>query len=236
MRETLTLMQATGLRAAGAGVNRQAAAAPAEFPTDSGRLLVFSYGSPTAGVPPEWAAGEDQPGVNLLPPLTPSGAREVAEHVHAHRRDGDRVVVSIHWGGNWGYLIPREHRKFAHRLVDAGAADVIHGHSSHHPMGIEVHRGRPILYGAGDFLNDYEGIGGQVAFRSDLTLMYFPVVDGSGALVSFELVPMRIRRFRLERASGEETRWLAGMLNRESRGLGVSVENTPEGRLALRWE
>lgn len=235
LRETLDVLQAAGLRTPGAGLNQQAAAAPAEFPTGSGRLLVFSYGSPSAGVPREWAAGENQPGVNLLPPLTPAGAREVIEHVQAQKRNGDRVVLSIHWGPNWGYAIPAGHREFAHRLVDAGVADVIHGHSSHHPMGIEVYRGRPILYGAGDFLNDYEGIGGHESFRGDLTLMYFPVLDESGTLVSFEMTPMRIRRFRLERASEEETGWLADMLDRESRELGVRVEKTPERRLALRW-
>jgi poly-gamma-glutamate capsule biosynthesis protein CapA/YwtB (metallophosphatase superfamily) len=229
LRETLAVLQAAGLRTPGAGVDQRAAAAPAELRTGSGRLLIFSYGSPTAGVPPEWAAGEDQPGVNLLSPLTPAGPREVIEHVHAHRRDDDRVVVSIHWGGNWGYAVPAEHREFAHRLVDAGAADVIHGHSSHHPLGIEVYRGRPILYGAGDFLNDYEGIGGHETFRGDLTLMYFPTLDESGTLISFEMAPMRIRRFRLERASVEEAGWLAEMLDRESRGFGVRVEKTADG-------
>jgi poly-gamma-glutamate capsule biosynthesis protein CapA/YwtB (metallophosphatase superfamily) len=46
---------------------------------------------------------------------------------------------------------------------------------------------------------------------------------------------MRIRRFRLERASVEEAGWLAEMLDRESRGFGVRVEKTADGRLALRW-
>jgi poly-gamma-glutamate capsule biosynthesis protein CapA/YwtB (metallophosphatase superfamily) len=235
LRETLRALRGVGLRTPGAGVDPQEAAAPAVLETPSGRLLVFSYGSPTAGVPPEWRAGEGQPGVNLLPELGPGGAREVVEHIRAYRREGDRVVVSIHWGGNWGYNVPPSQRDFAHRLVDAGAADVIHGHSSHHPKGIEVYRGRPILYGAGDFLNDYEGIAGKEAFRGDLTLMYFPTLDGSGALASFEMTPMRIRRFRLERASREEARWLREILDRESREFDARVEITRTGRLVLRW-
>jgi poly-gamma-glutamate capsule biosynthesis protein CapA/YwtB (metallophosphatase superfamily) len=233
--ETLGVLQRAGLQTPGAGLNRKEAAAPAVLNTRSGRLLVFSYGSPSAGVPLEWQANEDQPGVNLLPDLSPQRAQEVIEHIERYRRADDRVVISLHWGENWGYDVPRSQQVFAHRLVDAGAADIIHGHSSHHPKGIEVYQGPPILYGCGDFLNDYEGIGGKEAFRGDLTVMYFPTMDGSGALVSLEMTPMRIRRFRLVRASKEEASWLMETLDRESRRFGARVAKTPEGRLALRW-
>lgn len=40
----------------------------------------------------------------------------------------------------------------------AAGIDVVHGHSSHHAKGFEVHRGRLIVYGAGDLISDYEGI------------------------------------------------------------------------------
>lgn len=236
LRETLEVLQEAGMATPGAGTDPQEAAAPAVVSTATGRLLVFSYGTPSAGVPPEWEATENQPGVHLLSSPSASRVDEVARHVHAHRRDGDRVVVSLHWGGNWGYDVPASQREFAHGLIDAEAADVVHGHSSHHPKGIEVHGGRPILYGAGDFFNDYEGIGGREEFRAELTLMYFPVMDASGALVSFEMVPMRIRRFRLERASDEDTRWLAERLDRESRRFGARVERSADDRLTLAWD
>jgi len=66
------------------------------------------------------------------------------------------------------------------RLVDAGAADVLHGHTSHHPRGIELYRGRAILYGCSDFLIDYEGIGGDGAYRPELCLMVFVTLEGEG--------------------------------------------------------
>jgi poly-gamma-glutamate capsule biosynthesis protein CapA/YwtB (metallophosphatase superfamily) len=236
LRETLSTLREAGLAAPGAGLDLDEAAAPAVLQTGSGRLLVFSWGAPSAGVPRSWQAGPDRPGVNLLPDLSPQTAQEVVDHVQAHRREGDRVVVSLHWGPNWGYDVPPAQRGFAHRLVDAGAADIVHGHSSHHPKGIEVRRGRPILYGCGDFLNDYEGIGGKERFRGELTLMYFPTLDDAGALTAFELVPMRIHRFRLECASEEEARWLSRTLDRESRPFGTRVEQVDGGRLALRWD
>ncbi|MGC9522157.1 MAG: CapA family protein [Anaerolineae bacterium] len=236
LQETLTVLQAAGLHTAGAGQDREAAAAPATVETDAGRVLVFSYGFPNAGVPLAWQAQDGRPGVNVLPDLSRESAQRIIDDVSAYRQAADRMVVSLHWGGNWGYAVSRSEQDFAHWLIDAGAADVIHGHSSHHPKGIEVYKDRPILYGAGDFLNDYEGIEGLERFRADLTLMYFPTLDASGALVSFEMTPLRIHRFRLQHASAEETRWLAKTLDRESRKLGARVEETEEGRLLLRWE
>ena len=48
---------------------------------------------------------------------------------------------------------------------------------------------RLILYGCGDFLNDYEGIRGYEEFRSDLALMYFADIEPTtGNLAAFEIV------------------------------------------------
>jgi poly-gamma-glutamate synthesis protein (capsule biosynthesis protein) len=146
------------------------------------------------------------------------------------------VVISIHWGGNWGYHVSAQERAFAHRLLDAGAADVLHGHSSHHPRGIEIYRERLILNGCGDFLNDYEGIGGHESFRPELCLMVFPTLDAaSGRLQRLALVPMRVRRFRLQHAAEEEARWLQRTLDRESRAFGTRVDYASTRELLLRW-
>jgi hypothetical protein len=53
------------------------------------------------------------------------------------------VVVTIHWGANWGYGVPADQVRFAHRLIDGGIS-LIHGHSSHHPRRVEVYRGQAI--------------------------------------------------------------------------------------------
>jgi len=160
----------------------------------------------------------------------------LAQRVREARRPGDVVVVSLHWGGNWGFGIPDEQRRFARALVDRAGVDVVHGHSSHHVKGIEVHRDRLLLYGCGDFLNDYEGIGSLEAFRGDLGAMFLPRLDAqSGRLLELTLVPTRIRRFRVERAPAEGVRWLAGVLEREGHDLGTGVERQPDDTLRLRW-
>lgn len=233
--QTLATLRDAGLGAPGAGQDLDDAAAPAIVRTGAGRLLVFSYAAPDAGVPPEWAAAPGKPGVHFIDGFGNSRARQVVEHVRRHRRTDDRVVVSLHWGGNWGYEIPRSHRRFAHALIDEGAADVVHGHSSHHAKAIEVYEGRPILYGCGDFINDYEGIGGREEFRSELTAMYFPTLSGDGRLAALTLTPMRVERFRLRRAVEGDARRLAEVLDRESRRFGTHVQLDESERLRVEW-
>jgi poly-gamma-glutamate synthesis protein (capsule biosynthesis protein) len=236
LADTLETLRRAGLQSAGAGRDKAEAAAPAVLTTAKGRVLVFSFGAQSSGIPPDWAAAAGLPGVNLLADFSPATLRRVAAQVKVVKRPADVVVASIHWGGNWGYAVPEAHQRFVHGLIDLCGVDVVHGHSSHHPLGIEVYRGRPILYGCGDFLNDYEGIAGYEAYRGDLSLMYFLTVDAaSGQLLRLWMIPMQTRRFRLNRASAEDTRWLRVVLDREGRRLGSRVEAGPGGSLTLRW-
>ena len=146
-------------------------------------------------------------------------------------------MVSIHWGDNWGYFIPTEQRQFAHRLIDETGSDIIHCHSSHHPKGIEVYQDKPIFYGCGDFLNDYEGISGYEAYRDDLALMYFVSMDPStGRLSHLRLIPTQIKRFRSNRATTEDAKWLRDLLNSEGKKLGTRVELNDDGSMNLYWE
>ncbi len=235
--ETLQILEEAGIKSAGAGVDASNAAEPAVLEVGAGRrVLVFAYASPTSGVPPEWAAAPERPGVNLLAELSASVVHEVAATVERHDCEGSVVVVSIHWGGNWGYDIPQEQIDFAHGLIDEAGVDIVHGHSSHHVKGIEVYKDRLILYGCGDFLNDYEGIGGREWYRPDLGLMYIPTVDAaSGALLGLRLAPMRIRHFRLNHADRSDADWLRSLLERENFGHDARVRIDDDGMLTMEW-
>jgi poly-gamma-glutamate synthesis protein (capsule biosynthesis protein) len=234
--ETLATLRTPGIRTVGAGGDETEAAAPATIELSDGhRVIVFAFGMASAGVPEAWAAAAGRAGVNLLRDFSREAAERIARQVRAVKRAGDVIVVSLHWGSNWGYAVPRAQREFAHRLIDTAGVDVVHGHSSHHPKGIEVHGDRLVLYGCGDFLNDYEGIGGYGGFRPDLALMYFATLDAvTGKLARLPLTPTRIRHFRVNRARGDEARWLEAMLEREGRALGTSVERLQDDTLALK--
>lgn len=234
--ETLETLAARGIRTAGAGRDLREARRPASVDVaGGGRLVVFAFGSETSGVARSWAATEERPGVDLLEDLSPATAAGIGGRVAETKRPGDLVVASIHWGSNWGYDVPPRFVRFAHRLIESGV-DLVHGHSSHHPRPIEVYRGRLILYGCGDLIDDYEGITGYESFRADLVLMYFPALDAaSGRLVGLRMVPMQIRKFRLTRPSRADVRWLEDTVARCSAGFGSSVEVAADGSLSLRW-
>ncbi|WP_156747064.1 CapA family protein [Mycobacterium sp. E2733] len=225
LADTVTALTGAGIRGVGAGADLLAARKPAVVDVrDGNRVTVGSVAMPSAGVPASWAARHDRPGVRLIRDSSVRGAAdEVAADVLAHKRDGQVAIVSVHWGSNWGYAIAQSDVGFAHRLIDAGV-DVVHGHSSHHPRPIEIYRGKPILYGCGDVIDDYEGIGGHESFRSDLRLLYLTETDpAAGELVSLRMIPLRVRRMRLERAARNEAEWLRGTIEHVSRRFGLRV-------------
>jgi poly-gamma-glutamate synthesis protein (capsule biosynthesis protein) len=232
--ETLTTLQKLDVKATGAGRNDREARAPAVLNLANARLLVFSFGSTSSGIPPEWAATSDTPGVNLLSDLSEASASEVADQVMAQKRPGDLVVVSIHWGSNWGYHIPDQHTILARALIDKAGVSIVHGHSSHHPRAIEIYRDRLILYGCGDFLNDYEGIPGYERYRDDLALMYFADLDpASGSLHALKLIPLLIKNFRLSIPPWRDIEWIQQRLDRECQKFGTRVSFDAERQLTV---
>lgn len=234
LAETLATLAGCGIRTAGAGDSLEAAASPARIDVGTTGLLVFGIGGPDCGIPPSWSASAGESGVFRIDDFSPASVDRIAGLVARFRGDRDLVIASIHWGGNWGYDVPAEHRRFAHALIDRAGIGLVHGHSSHHPRGIEVYRGRAILYGCGDFLNDYEGIPDRETFRNDLTFMYFPVLHArSGELLRLEMMPLVMRKFSLQHPSPTDREWLFAMMTRECRRLGTSLVEREE---VLTWD
>jgi poly-gamma-glutamate synthesis protein (capsule biosynthesis protein) len=223
--ETLETLRHACIPYAGAGLDADEAAAPAVIGmAGEGCVLVFGFALETSGVPPSWAAGAYKPGINLLVDVSARSLEQIARSIEDARQPGDLAMASIHWGGNWGYAVARQERTLAHALIDVAGFDIVHGHSSHHPKPIEIHRDRLILYGCGDFINDYEGITGHEDFRSELALLYLPrLARPEGTLLSLELVPFRLRKFRLDRARTEDAAWLAATLDRACAPFGTHV-------------
>ena len=235
LSQTLQTLDAAGIAHSGAGNDAEEAMRPAVLYTAAKhRILFFSFGSMSSGIPQEWQAKSIFPGVNLLDDFSEATATRACEQMRAYRKPNDLIVASIHWGSNWGYEIPREEIAFAHELIERGVA-LVHGHSSHHAKAIEVFKGRLILYGCGDFITDYEGIRGYKMFRGDLALMYLVELDpDSGELIAARLVPMQMRRFRLEHASPSDAKWLCNLLNKLGERFGTAVRLEEEHSLSLK--
>ncbi len=238
LQDTLTSLSSINVRYAGAGLTAYEAEAPVAIEVNGkGRVLVLSCGCGSSGIPWEWTATENKPGVYVLRDLSDDMVSGIKEKIGAVVQPGDIIVISVHWGGNWGYEIDPEQIQFAHKLIDEAGADIIHGHSSHHVKGIEMYKDKLILYGCGDFINDYEGIRSHLEYRGDLGLMYFVKVSPvTGKLLSLRMTPTQIKHLRVNRASSADTLWLKDVLNREGKQFGTRVEQNMDNSFTLKWK
>lgn len=235
LSDTLVALQGSGLRPAGAGPDQEQAYGTVVVPLPGGgRILVVAVGAASSGIPSFWAATPDTAGVALVPDLSDATADQISERTVRTRQPGDVAVVSIHWGSNWGYHVSAEQVGFAHRLIDGGV-DLVYGHSSHHPRPIEVYRGKLILYGCGDLIDDYEGISGHEEFRDDLRVLYFASLEPtSGRLARLTMAAMQSQRMRLQRASPDDVHWVGRAIEEASRPFATRIEGGAPGALTVR--
>ncbi len=192
--DSLAHLEAAGIRYAGAGRNLEEAARPA-LVKKGVALVAFTDNEPP------FAAGPDKPGTNYLPvSVEPGVLRRVEEAVGSAREAGaNTVVFSNHWGPNMVER-PREiFRRFARAVVDRGA-DVYYGHSAHVFQGVEIYRGKPILYDTGDFIDDYAV---DPKLRNDRSFLFLVGVE-DGDLRHLELFPVALPYARVELARGNE--------------------------------
>jgi poly-gamma-glutamate synthesis protein (capsule biosynthesis protein) len=176
--QTLDVVRASGIEVIGAGRDVDAALAPVVTTHRGVRVAWMGFAST---LPPGSSATSDRPGVAPLrvrvrfeadasvmeeqPGTSPYVSTSVndddleraTDAVRRARAGADAVVVSVHWGVPPGWAAPFQgilagyQRPLAHALVDAGAG-VILGHHPHTLHGVELYRGRPVLYSLGNFI------------------------------------------------------------------------------------
>lgn len=140
----------------------------------------------------------------------------------------------------------------AHFLIDECEVDIVHGHSSHHVQGVEVYKGGVIIYGCGDFVDDYALNGG---FRNDLGAVWRVVVkekkDGKGedgkdeggqgrkrlVLDRLEIFPTVVDKFRamLLDKDAQDHGWVRQRVEELSLELGTRVrkEGGDQGQIIV---
>ena len=107
------------------------------------------------------------------------------------------IVFSIHWGSNWVQgKMPDHIKHFGKGLIDSGV-DIVFGHSAHHILEepIEEYNNGIIIYGLGDFINDYSV---RKGFKSDEALICQIIKKNNK--ISYELIPVK-RMFVQQRSS-----------------------------------
>jgi poly-gamma-glutamate capsule biosynthesis protein CapA/YwtB (metallophosphatase superfamily) len=222
MTEMLQILEGANIAYAGAGVNLAQASRIATFETQSRRFGLIAF---TDNEPP-WEAKDDRPGAFYVPvDLNDCRAQYLLEIIRG-RKQVDTLIVSAHWGGNWGYTPLEEQVQFAHALIDAGA-DIIFGHSSHVFRGIECYRNGLILYGAGNFVDDYAV---DPVERNDESFLFLVEFEGSG-LRRLRLYPTTIDFCQAHRARAPKTRDIAQKMQDLCSALATVARWDPEEQL-----
>lgn len=131
----------------------------------------------------EQQAARTRPGVPLevVTWADPASLAEVSKAVAELRTQADIVVASFHWGYRREVL--QYQRQFAHAAIEA-SADIVLGHGPHMILPLELHAGRPIIYGGGNF---------SLLYAHDSK----PHADWVGMIIEAEIVERRIKRLVL---------------------------------------
>ncbi len=226
--DTLKHLDAAGIRHAGAGRNQNEAADPAILTVRVGHTNRVALLAFTNNEPP-FAAGPDRPGTNYLPvSLDPSVLRRVERAVADVREMGvDTVIFSNHWGPNMVQRPNEIFRRFARAVIDRGV-DIYYGHSAHVFQGVEIYRGKPILYDTGDFIDDYAV---NPELRNDWSFLFQVSVEG-GRFERLDLTPVKLSYARVDLATSGEREAILDRMEHLSAEMGTVFARS-EGTLVL---
>lgn len=226
--DTLAHLDQAGIAHAGAGRDRAAAMAPSLVTVGRLRIGLLAL---TDNEPP-FAATDARPGTWYSRISTTDAVlAPIAERIATLRRAGAALVaVSVHWGPNMVVEPPPHHRAFARALIGLGA-DLVHGHSAHLVQGVEVWRGRPILYDTGDALDDFAV---DPFLRNDHGMVFSLSVDPDGP-VMLTMRPLSLSFAQVDLAEGATAAMICARMERLSAALGTTLDPCPDGlRLDLR--
>ncbi|WP_123620089.1 CapA family protein [Halorubrum sp. CSM-61] len=229
LRDTGSHLSDAGIAHAGAGTDRDAALEPATF--EAGELTVAAFGLTDQSA--EFAASESEPGTAFAT-LDPSvsATRSLVEGIldRAEAHDPDLVVASLHWGPNWETEPRPVHERFGRWLIERGV-DAVHGHSAHVLQGVEVYEGRPIVYDAGDFVDDYISYRDREGVRNKRSAL-FELVVRDGDLDELIVEPIEIADEAATLADDDVAEWVRDTLEERSAAFDTDVERS-DGQLAF---
>ena len=173
--DTLALMRERRIPLAGCGADLAQARKPVVIERKGLRVGCLAYSSI---LPYGSAAGPSKPGVSPLRALTayrprmnpaeypgapaevhtwadPGDLQAMVKAVRALRPKVDALVVNHHWGTSMTHEVRAFQRETARAAVDAGADLVLGGHP-HVLQGVELYKGRPIVYSMGNLVFDID--------------------------------------------------------------------------------
>ncbi|MEN6313637.1 MAG: CapA family protein [Clostridiaceae bacterium] len=164
--DTMKVLEENHISYAGGGKNLEEARKPAIIEKNGLKIGLLAYTDMAelifAGNPYlSFAAKADKSG------LVPRKYETVREDIMKLRGQVDLLAVSLHWGTEDSFTVTPEQIEFARKLIDDGA-DIILGHHPHQFQGMEIYKGKPILYSMGNFLFDQNDPENMESFIIDM--------------------------------------------------------------------
>jgi poly-gamma-glutamate synthesis protein (capsule biosynthesis protein) len=215
--ECLSLLDQAGIKRTGAGASLMEVLTPAVLDLPQGKLGVVSL----TDNEPEWEAGKKNPGTHYVAydakGLVEPYRSRLAQVLKQLRSQADLVIAGAHVGSNWGPPSAAM-RSLAYQLIDLGA-DLYWGHSNHTPQGIEIYKGRAILYSTGDFIDDYAVDPDE---RNDLSFLFLLELERS-RIARIVLHPVRIEDFYVRLAEDQEIGFLQRTMQAKCAAFGCRI-------------
>ena len=170
--QTMTNLDGWGIAHGGAGVDLAGAREPSLLHAGGVTIAILAYDT----IKPAYAAGQSSPGSNQM-----TAARVRADVAAARAAGANVVIVFPHWGIEYSAVPTARQRELAHAAIDAGA-DLVLGNHTHWVGGMEVYKGKPIVYSLADFVFNID--------RSEKTM--------EGILVDATFLGSRLMQLRID--------------------------------------
>ena len=244
LQDTMDTLNHHAISYAGVGSDQETAHGPTyltvQVPVDTNTVdITFAFFS-ASDHPAEWSHYSQFNYLDIKN-INKTQLSHIENQIQRAKEHADMVVFSLHWGPNYAWNPDPRFIEFAHTLIDAGV-DIIHGHSSHHVQAVEVYKERPILYGCGDFIDDYAV---DEAYRNDLGFLYgldvdFILDDQGKRYPKFrhmDLIPAKIEYMQVYEMKDiqdqKDKMWLFSKMKNMCRTRGTSVQETTRGWLGI---
>lgn len=221
--ETEKTLTKNNINFGGIGYNINEAKSPKIINVNNKKIYIFSFADIDSGTPLDWKATNNKFGVNVIDTSNGQTKINVGEYIKKYNELADFIIISIHWGPNWSFDIPSYHKNFAHYLIDNAGVDLVHGHSSHHFKPLEIYQNKLVLYGCGDFINDYETIESDKSFFSDVNFAYYPMYNlDTRKLEKMDMVAYTIKNMELTLVGLDYLEEVVRKLNQICAQFGIS--------------
>jgi poly-gamma-glutamate synthesis protein (capsule biosynthesis protein) len=209
LMSTMTALSAKRIQYTGAGNDADEARAPILLEKNGLRAAVLGITNTGHG---------DAYATRSSAGIAKASLDTVKRDIQNLRRFNDFVMISIHWGDEYADFPSDEQVDLARALIDGGA-DAVIGHHAHVYQGIEIYRGRPIVYSLGNFL--FGSINEDI--RDNIVVSFRFKKEGAASLEVFPLNGINDpeRRFQPKKMTGAEAEKLLSHLKEISLPLGA---------------